>query len=88
MVYITLETVKNGDKSTFQFASYPESLEDKVRDEIDKEFSPIPETQMSQILNFAARIQDVVVRNNPMHLKCVHDWAGYAAITSMTIEVK
>lgn len=88
MITVTLETIKNGGKSTFQFASYPESLEDKVRDEIGKEFSPIPETQMSQILNFAASIQDVVVRNNPMHLKCVHDWAGYAAITSMTIEVK
>jgi hypothetical protein len=88
MVNITLETVENGGKSTFQFASDPESLVDKVRDEIGKEYPHTPETQMSQILNFAARIQDVVVRNNPMHLKCTHDWAGYAAITSMTIEVE
>jgi hypothetical protein len=87
MVNITLETVKNGGKSTFQFASDPESLVDKVRDEIGKEYPHTPETQMSQILNFAASIQDVIVRNNPLHLKCAYNWADYAAFTSMTIEV-
>jgi hypothetical protein len=87
MITISFESTKSGGKSTLQFASDPESLVDRVREELPKH-THVPEVQMSQIVNFAANIQDVVVRNNPMHLKCVHDWAGYAAITSMTIEVK
>ena len=87
MVTVTLETIKNGDKSTFQFASYPESLVDKVRDEIGKEYPHTPEAQMSQILDFAANIQDVIVKHNPLALKCAYNWADYAAFTSMTIEV-
>lgn len=87
MITVTLETIKNGGKSTCQFASSPESLVDRVRDEIGKEFPPTPELQMSQILDFAAKIQDVIVRHNPLALKCAYNWADYAAFTSMTIEV-
>lgn len=87
MVYVTLETVKNGGKSTFQFASAPEYLADKVRAEIGKEFPHTPEMQMSQILDFAASIQNVIVRYNLLGLKCAYNWGDYAAFTSMTIEV-